>query len=122
MNAEWVSLGQVSPTDTAASGADHSRAGPVAAGPRNVNEPDYRRLIGKRLRASRVWQQLSQDEVATRAGDTRNFVSAIERGARSLDAFRLRRVAVVLGIELADLLAAESSWHPRPEPYRSLSE
>lgn len=102
MNAGQVSAGRARSVDTAE----------TRAGPSDVSEQDYRELIGKRLRASRIWRQLSQNEVATRAGIERNFVSAIERGVRSLDAYRLRRVAVVLGIDLAELLTTDGSWQP----------
>jgi len=47
----------------------------------------------------------SQDELAAEAGVTRNFVSAIERGAQGLDAVRLRRLARAMNISLGDLLA-----------------
>lgn len=69
----------------------------------------YRRVVGKRIRVWRVLHDRSQDELATEAGVTRNFVSAIERGAQGLDAVRLRRLAGAMGIELADLLADPDS-------------
>ena len=50
----------------------------------------YRRAVGKRIRVWRVLHDRSQDELAAAAGVTRNFVSAIERGAQGLDAVRLR--------------------------------
>ncbi|HVD27583.1 MAG TPA: helix-turn-helix transcriptional regulator [Mycobacteriales bacterium] len=65
----------------------------------------YRRAVGKRIRVWRVLHDRSQDELAASAGVTRNFVSAIERGARGLDAVRLRRLAAAMGMDLADLLA-----------------
>ncbi len=70
-------------------------------------ELEYRRLVGKRVRMERVWQDLSQDEVAAKAGVTRNFVSAIERGVQGLDAFRLRNVADALGLTFEDLMATD---------------
>ena len=42
----------------------------------------YRRAVGKRIRVWRVLHDRSQDELAAEAGVTRNFVSAIERGAQ----------------------------------------
>lgn len=74
---------------------------------RNAIEYEYRRLVGKRLRTERVWQELSQDELAGKAGVTRNFVSAIERGAQGLDAFRLRNLADALGLKFEDLMATD---------------
>ncbi len=65
----------------------------------------YRRAVGKRIRVWRVLHDRSQDELAVQAGVSRNFVSAIERGAQGLDAVRLRRLAAAMGIGLAELLA-----------------
>jgi transcriptional regulator with XRE-family HTH domain len=47
----------------------------------------------------------TQDDLAREAGVTRNFVSAMERGAQGLDALRLRKLAAVMGTSLAELLA-----------------
>lgn len=70
-----------------------------------MDDADYRRGVGKRIRVWRVVHDLSQDELARRAGVTRNFVSAIERGAQGLDAVRLRRLAAAMEVDLAELLA-----------------
>ena len=75
----------------------------------------FRRAVGLRIRVWRVVHDRSQDELARSAGVTRNFVSAIERGAQGLDAVRLRRLAAAMGIELAELLAEPD---PVPEPGR----
>ena len=71
----------------------------------------YRRAVGKRIRVWRVMHERSQDELAAEAGVTRNFVSAIERGAQGLDAVRLRRLARAMDMSLAELLA-----DPEPTP------
>ena len=68
------------------------------------DERSFRRQVGKRLRSQRIWLELSQDEVATKAGVTRNFISAVERGAQGLDAWRLTHVAHALGTTLYWLL------------------
>jgi DNA-binding XRE family transcriptional regulator len=60
---------------------------------------DRRRWKGTRIRLG-----LSQDEVARSAELTRNFVSAIERGAQGLDAWRLGKLADALGVSLCWLL------------------
>jgi len=65
----------------------------------------YRRAVGKRIRVWRVLHERSQDELAAEAGVTRNFVSAIERGAQGLDAVRLRRLAMAMDMSLGELLA-----------------
>jgi transcriptional regulator with XRE-family HTH domain len=71
----------------------------------------YRRAVGKRIRVWRVLHERSQDELAAEAGVTRNFVSAIERGAQGLDAVRLRRLALAMDMSLGELLA-----DPEPGP------
>lgn len=75
------------------------------------DEAALRRQIGKRIRVERVWRDLSQGELAEKAGITRNFVSAIERGAQGLDAYRLLRLADVLGLTTTDLFSVTSSAH-----------
>jgi HTH-type transcriptional regulator/antitoxin HipB len=69
-----------------------------------ADEARWRRQIGKRLRVQRVVRELTQDELAQRAGVTRNFVSAIERGRQGLDAYRLDLLARALDMELRELL------------------
>jgi transcriptional regulator with XRE-family HTH domain len=68
------------------------------------DERRVRRQVGKRVRVQRVAQELTQEELAQRAGVTRNFVSAIERSAQGLDAYRLGLVAEALGMDLHGLL------------------
>ena len=53
-------------------------------------------------------QDRTQEDLAAAAGVTRNFVSAIERGAQGLDAVRLRKLAAEMGMSMADLLAEPS--------------
>jgi transcriptional regulator with XRE-family HTH domain len=52
----------------------------------------------------RFFNAVSQTELADRAAVSRNFVSAIERGAQGLDVIRLRRLAAAMGMTLAELL------------------
>ena len=75
------------------------------ADPDTEEEVRFRRAVGKRIRVWRVVHDLSQDDLARSAGVTLNFVSAIERGAQGLDAVRLRRLATVMHMPLATLLA-----------------
>ena len=70
-----------------------------------MTDEKYRRAVGMRIRVWRVLHDQTQDDLARAAGVTRNFVSAIERGAQGLDAVRLRRIAAAMGMPLAELLA-----------------
>ena len=83
---------------------------------RSQDERTLRALVGRRLRIRRIWLQLSQDEVATKAGVTRNFVSAIERSAQGLDAYRLGRVADALDVSLTWLLDGPDDQLTSPAP------
>ena len=69
-----------------------------------AEETEYRRAIGKRIRVWRALHERSQDELAASAGVSRNFVSAVERGAQGLDAVRLRRLARAMDTTLIELL------------------
>ncbi|HZB49837.1 MAG TPA: helix-turn-helix transcriptional regulator [Mycobacteriales bacterium] len=82
-------------------------------GSQHAGDQAFRRTVGLRIRVWRVMHDRSQDDLARSAGVTRNFVSAIERGAQGLDAVRLRRLAVAMGVELAELLAEPD---PVPDP------
>ena len=88
-------------------------------GSEDAGDAAFRRAVGLRIRVWRVVHGRSQDDLARAAGVTRNFVSAIERGAQGLDAVRLRRLAAAMGIELAELLAepeVASRRVPEPSP------
>jgi transcriptional regulator with XRE-family HTH domain len=70
-------------------------------------EWEFLRLMGKRIRLARVDRELSQEQLAARAGMSRNFVSSIERGAHGVDVLRLRRLAEALGVDIAALLPSD---------------
>jgi ribosome-binding protein aMBF1 (putative translation factor) len=74
-----------------------------------ATEQEYREQVGRRLRLQRIGLDLSQHEVASAAGVTRNFVSAVERGTQGLDAWRLRQLADALGVTLCWLLDCRSA-------------
>ena len=84
--------------------------------PRPSNEEALRRDVGRRLRFRRLWLGLSQEEMARRARVNRNFVSAIERGAQGLDAWRLWAAADVLGVTLDWILAGPDDAVTAPAP------
>jgi transcriptional regulator with XRE-family HTH domain len=68
------------------------------------DDRNFLRLLGKRVRLRRVDRELTQEELAGRAGMSRNFVSSIERGAHGVDIVRIRRIALALDISFADLV------------------
>jgi DNA-binding XRE family transcriptional regulator len=75
----------------------------------------FRRDVGRRIRAQRTLCNLRQEELAERAGVSRNFVSAVERGTQRLDAWRLRHLALALDCDLGWLLLDDQ---PLPRPRR----
>jgi transcriptional regulator with XRE-family HTH domain len=90
----------------------------VTTPPRPETETALRRQVGRRAYVRRVWLDLSQQEVADKAGLTRNFVSAIERGAQGLDAWRLWALADALGGTLDWLLTGPDGAVTTPTPGR----
>ena len=87
---------------------------------RPESEAVLRHQVSRRLRLRRSWFELTQADLAQRAGVTRNFVSAIERSAQGLDAWRLWALAEALDTTVDWLLygpdsAAVSSAPGTPE-------
>ncbi len=77
-----------------------------------ADEVAFRREVGQRVRLQRVRCRLSQQELAERAGVSRAFVGAIERGTKGLDAWRLHLIARELGKPLGWLFG-EPEGRPR---------
>ncbi|MFL5910241.1 MAG: helix-turn-helix domain-containing protein [Gaiellaceae bacterium] len=67
-------------------------------------ENELRRRIAKRLRLARLTAELTQDELGHAAGVSRSFISLVEHGARGIDVYRLRRLALAAGTTLAALI------------------
>lgn len=63
------------------------------------------RAFGRVLRESRLKAELSQEALALEAGIDRTFVSMLERGKRQPTLETLFRLAAVLGISPATLVA-----------------
>jgi transcriptional regulator with XRE-family HTH domain len=85
----------------------------LSAEPEPYGEDAFRREVGNRIRAERYLLNLRQEELAERAGVSRNFVSAVERGTQRLDAWRLLHLAYALDCDLGWLLLDERRL-PRP--------
>jgi transcriptional regulator with XRE-family HTH domain len=64
------------------------------------------RQFGKRLRALREAGDRSQADLAARAGLSRVFVNQLEAGTRDPSLSTLTRLAIALGVTLAELLDA----------------
>ena len=62
--------------------------------------------IGKRLKELRLANELTQDELALRAGLTKGFISLLERDKSSVSLDALSEVLKVLGSDLASFFSA----------------
>lgn len=64
-----------------------------------------REVLAKNLKRLRLAADLSQEDLAHRAEIDRTYVSSLERGRYSATVDMLERLAAVLGVKPADLLA-----------------
>jgi len=48
---------------------------------------------------------LSQEELAARAGLHRNYIGSVERNEKNISIDSMERLAIVLGLDVVDLLA-----------------
>ena len=60
--------------------------------------------FGKRLRAVREKAGISQEKLAELAGLHRTYVSTVERGKKNISLLNIERLAVALGVRMADLM------------------
>ena len=63
------------------------------------------RAVGRRVRALRLELDVSQEELAARAGLHRNYVGSVERGERDVGITALAKLAGALGVSLAEMFA-----------------
>lgn len=61
-------------------------------------------VLGKRVRAAREKANLRQIDLAEKVGLTRTSIVNIEQGKQRIQLVELYRVALILGVEIADLL------------------
>ena len=60
--------------------------------------------FGKRLRTVRGKKDVSQEELAARAGLHRTYISSVERGERNISLVNIERLAKALGVHPRDLI------------------
>lgn len=61
--------------------------------------------VGRRVRALRLGQAISQEELAERAGLHRNYIGSVERGERDVGVGAITRIALALDVTLAEFFA-----------------
>ena len=60
--------------------------------------------FGTRLRSIRLERGISQEKLAELADLHRTYVSSIERGERNVSLVNIERLAVALGVSMAELM------------------
>jgi transcriptional regulator with XRE-family HTH domain len=71
----------------------------------NLDEQDFLRGVGSRVRFRREGLGLTQEQVGERCGLYRTFIGSVERGERNVAVLNLRAIARALRVPLAELLA-----------------
>ena len=71
----------------------------------NLDDQDFLRELGGRLRRRREEQNLTQAQLGERCGLHRTFIGSVERGERNVAILNLRAIARVLRVGLEELLA-----------------
>ena len=66
-----------------------------------------RARFGVNLRSMRLAQGLSQEELAARAGLHCNYIGSVERNEKNISIDSMERLAIVLGVDVVDLLIKE---------------
>jgi transcriptional regulator with XRE-family HTH domain len=69
-----------------------------------MDDGAYVRELARRVRLHCRYQNLTQQQLADRAGLSRAFVAAFETGRHGIQVTSLRRVAAALGISLSALI------------------
>jgi transcriptional regulator with XRE-family HTH domain len=71
----------------------------------NLEEQKLLRHLGKRIRQLRQDRKWTQAEFGQRCELDRTFIGSVERGERNVSVLNLNRIAKVLRLPLAELLA-----------------
>jgi transcriptional regulator with XRE-family HTH domain len=71
----------------------------------NLQEIEFLRSLGFRIRERRTERNLTQAELADRCGLHRTFIGSVERGERNLSILNLRIIANTLRLPLGELFA-----------------
>lgn len=70
----------------------------------NLDDRNFLRQLGVRLRELRVDRKLTQEELAGKCGLHRTFIGSVERGERNVSILNLRLIARKLRVPLSELL------------------
>jgi len=67
-----------------------------------------RDIVGKNIKKYRKKHNISQEELAERAGLHRTYIGGIERGERNITLDSLQTIAIALSIAPVELIVEES--------------
>lgn len=79
-------------------------AGIPTSMPRESSDVEFLRRFGEHLRRCRVARNLTQEEIAAKAGFSRSYYTEIETGRRNPSLLNLKKLADCLEISLSELL------------------
>jgi transcriptional regulator with XRE-family HTH domain len=71
----------------------------------NLDEQEFLREVGLRIRTRREAQNLTQAQLGENCDLDRTFIGSVERGERNVAILNLRKIAQALRIPLQDLLS-----------------
>lgn len=96
------------------------------AAPKSADAPSDAKQIGQRIRALRTQRQLSLSELAEQARVSKSYLSTVENGTGTRPGVAvLHKVAVALGVTLADLMGRTVQASPAadvPESLRAFAD
>lgn len=89
-----------------------------------MQEPQFYRRLGRRIRALRIGQQLTQEQLAVRIAMPRTSITHIERGQQQVLVHTLCSLAHALGVSIAEIIPAAGEATPLGirKPARSVSK
>ncbi len=61
--------------------------------------------FGRRVREERLKRNLSQEELAEKAGVHRTYIGMIERAEKNITLTNVEKIAIALGVEISDLFS-----------------
>jgi transcriptional regulator with XRE-family HTH domain len=70
---------------------------------KNRTKPDIRERFGFVVKTRREELNLTQEDLADKAGIHRTYLSDVERGSRNLSLINIERLAAALSMSLSDL-------------------
>jgi len=68
------------------------------------NAPEIEKTLGEAIRARRLAQGWSQEELSFESGLHRTYIGAVERGEKNLTVKNLVRIASALGVSGSQLM------------------